>query len=379
MPSIIAGQTGTFTLDAFGYIDVVAAGDGTLTGVSRAPNLKSNVIVSRLASVRYGPYGVPMDFTVACTNGTITYTTTAGYGSDGGSGGGGGGGGDDPTDWGSFTAAKPGTVTVNGVTWTIGYTGDNITSYTVALTGADDLVVTVSYDNGYAEYSGNINVGGAVRMTAPQLRYLRDEILISAGALAAGFRARVEGASDTDAISYVVDTAGTKTYRSCVLEWDGAVLVPMEGVSRNVYQTATHASSSSESAALATVVFPGWLVKPGLDLVCETMHTATGGTSGTLTARLKVNGTEFGNGVGSAGGSPSTTIQQNLRALGSASQIGPNSSAGQTGSHSASSSAAITHSINSETTDFTITTTTQMSVADKTATMQYLRVSLERR
>ncbi len=79
MASITAGQTGTFTLDAFGYIDVVAAGDGTLNATSRAPNLKSNVSISKLASVRYGPYGVPMDFTIACTNGTITYTTTAGY------------------------------------------------------------------------------------------------------------------------------------------------------------------------------------------------------------------------------------------------------------------------------------------------------------
>ncbi len=83
MASITAGQTGTFTLDAFGYIDVVAAGDGTLNAVSRAPNLKSNVSISKLASVRYGPYGVPMDFTIACTNGTITYTTTAGYAASG--------------------------------------------------------------------------------------------------------------------------------------------------------------------------------------------------------------------------------------------------------------------------------------------------------
>lgn len=79
MPSLTAGQTGSFTLDAFGYIDIVAAGDGTLTGTSRAPNLKSNVSISKLASVRYGPYGVPMDFVIACTNGTITYTATAGY------------------------------------------------------------------------------------------------------------------------------------------------------------------------------------------------------------------------------------------------------------------------------------------------------------
>ncbi len=79
MPSITAGQSATFTLDAFGYIDIIAAGDGTLNATSRAPNLKSNVSISKLASVRYGPYGVPMDFVIACTNGTITYTTTSGY------------------------------------------------------------------------------------------------------------------------------------------------------------------------------------------------------------------------------------------------------------------------------------------------------------
>ncbi len=84
MESITAGTTRTSTPDASGYIDVVALGDGTLAGVSRAPNLKSNVSISKLASVRYGPYGVPMDFTIACTNGTITYTTTAGYGADSG-------------------------------------------------------------------------------------------------------------------------------------------------------------------------------------------------------------------------------------------------------------------------------------------------------
>jgi hypothetical protein len=83
MPVITSGQTGTFTLDAFGYIDVVSAGDGTLSGVSLAPPLKSNVSVSKLASTRYGPYGVPIDWTITCTNGTITYTVTAGVGGSG--------------------------------------------------------------------------------------------------------------------------------------------------------------------------------------------------------------------------------------------------------------------------------------------------------
>lgn len=83
MATITAGQSASFTLDAFGYITVSSVIAGTLTGVSLAQTLKSNVYVSKLASTVYGPYGVPMDFTITSTDGSLTYTTTAGYGSGG--------------------------------------------------------------------------------------------------------------------------------------------------------------------------------------------------------------------------------------------------------------------------------------------------------
>ncbi len=79
MATITAGQSASFTIDAFGYITMVARGDGTLFAGSRAQNLKSNVSISKLASQQYGPYGVPMDVVLTCTNGTIEYTVTDGY------------------------------------------------------------------------------------------------------------------------------------------------------------------------------------------------------------------------------------------------------------------------------------------------------------
>lgn len=80
MATITAGQSASFTLDAFGYITVSSVIAGTLTGVSLAQTLKSNIFVSKLARTVYGPYGVPMDFTIASTDGPLTYTTTAGVG-----------------------------------------------------------------------------------------------------------------------------------------------------------------------------------------------------------------------------------------------------------------------------------------------------------
>lgn len=79
MATINSGQSASFTLDAFGYISVQQADDGTLVGISQAANLKSNVSYSKVAAVRYGPFGVPMDFILTCENGSITYTTTNGY------------------------------------------------------------------------------------------------------------------------------------------------------------------------------------------------------------------------------------------------------------------------------------------------------------
>lgn len=80
MPTITASQTASFTVDAFGSIAVVVNGQGALTATSRAQNLKSNVVVSVLQSKTYGPFGVPMDVVISCSDGSITYTVTNGYG-----------------------------------------------------------------------------------------------------------------------------------------------------------------------------------------------------------------------------------------------------------------------------------------------------------
>lgn len=306
----------------------------------------------------------------------------AGIGGGGMTYGGGGAGGSDPTAWGAFVGSLPGTVTIDGVTWTIAARDSNnrITKYEVVLGGGTlNLIQLVGYNNGYPEYSGNYYKGGAVVMTLPQLKALRDEVLVPGGLLCRGFRARNEGASDADCFAYVISSTGVKTYRSSVWEWDGYMLSPQEGASRSDLQPKTWANSSVESGALSTIAIPGWLVQPGLTLITESGSTAdAAGTSSTLTARVKINATEVANGVGSAGGTPSTTIAHRLRALTATSQYGPNSSAGQTGSYSASSSAAILLAVNTAAADFTVTTTLQMSVADKTATQQFARCYLER-
>jgi hypothetical protein len=81
METITAGQSASFTIDAFGYITIVARGEGALFAGSRAQNLKSNVSVTKLASTQYGPYGVPMDVVLNCTNGSIEYAVTDGFSS----------------------------------------------------------------------------------------------------------------------------------------------------------------------------------------------------------------------------------------------------------------------------------------------------------
>jgi hypothetical protein len=285
--------------------------------------------------------------------------------------GGGGGGGDDVTNWGSFSGGLPTAVTVNGLTWTIGYTGDNITSYTVALSSAADLLVTVSYDNGYAEYSGNINVGGAVQMTANQARYLAAEVLASLGAAANGFRARV-----TD-LFYTTTTANaTPIYHPAVLEWATSRWEPASNCVFEVWHNSTHVNSAAESAALVTIVLPRWLC--GAGRVWNTLFavTSTAGTSNALTIRPKVNGTALyapasGSGVIIAG-----NFEFDVFCDAAASQFYMPATFLGTGGTGVTSLALVTSSVDTSTTDITLTWTGQHSVADKTITHRRTRVEL---
>jgi hypothetical protein len=290
----------------------------------------------------------------------------------GGGGGGGGGGADDPTAWGSFTAGKPGTVTVNGVQWVIGYTGDNITSYTVALTGADDLVVAVSYDNGYPEYSGNINIGGAVSMTAAQARYLGAEVLASAGAAANGFRARV-----TD-LFYTTSTANaTPIYHSAVIEWAVSRWEPVSNCVFEVWHNSTHINSAVESAALVTVGLPRWLCGAGRVWKTQSSFTSTLGSADILALRFKVNATT----VHTVSSSSATTIAAHLEidtfCDAAASQFYMPTGFAGTGGTGVASLALPTTSVDTASNDITITWTGQHTpAANKTITHRRTRVEL---
>jgi len=277
-------------------------------------------------------------------------------------GGGGGGGGDDPTDWGSFTAGKPGTVTVNGVQWVIGYTGDNITSYTVALTGADDLVVAVSYDNGYAEYSGNINVGGAVRMTAAQARYLASEVLSALGAAANGFKIRVTG------LFYTTLTANaTPIYHDGCMEWQNNRFRAVSGCVFSVWHNASHVANSAESAVLTTVVMPNWLNKAGAVWRAKIVQTASGGAASTMRTRIKINGDPvvlLAEATGGSGTDPTNGLEVDYFCVTDSAQFVLPAASSATGGTCSTSAAYLTASINSASTDLTLTTTVQLNNTD---------------
>lgn len=320
MPTLTAGQTGTFTLDAFGYIDVVAQGDGTLNATSRAPNLKSNVAISRLASVRYGPYGVPMDFTIACTNGAITYTTTAGYGGGGdaedvsiadaggyftgtdveaalqelgplltaGSSSLGGGGSDrtavteevDPVNGGYRVLSE----TVDGIPWT--YTYDVQGRLEGRTWSAGGLSATITYNsNGFGTASGNIIKGDSIVVTSSQMATLKT-------ALAA------LSATENKPKFYVSDFDSS---RGLELEWnpvDECFRFPggTDGIvghdTTTVTATDAPGTDNAESAALYTITIPGWLRGPKSRIIISSIYNYSDDTP-TKTTRFKLNGTTY--------------------------------------------------------------------------------------
>lgn len=425
MTTISSGQSASFTLDAFGSITILMNGQGSMAAASRAVNLKSNVAVSVLQSKVYGPFGVPMDVVISCSDGSIAYTVTEGYGGSGASylgtvadeaamlalsgvsvgsvcyrtdtgtewrcialpssslgnwregaagsgGGGGGGGGDDVTDWGGFTDGNPGTVTINGVTQLIGRDGSgNIISYTIELSGADDIVTTISYDNGYAEASGNIIRGGAISMTAAQCAALKSEILDALGAAANGFKARVTG------LFYRTTTAAsTPIYHDGVLEWQNTRFRPVSGCAFDVWHNATHVNSSAESADLATVVLPRWLNKAGAQWRTTNLLSSAGGTAGTLATATKINGTTRGGGTSGSAVAATNCNILDIRCAGDAAQLFLPNGGSMISGTAVTGAALVETAIDSASTDITVTVTGTVNQTDKTITHRLTRVEM---
>lgn len=273
----------------------------------------------------------------------------AGTGSGSGSGGG-GGGGDDVTDWGGFVDGKPSTVTINGVTQTIGRDGSgNIISYTIDLAGAADIVTTLSYDNGYSEASGNILRGGAIAMTAAQAAALKADILDSLGAAANGFKVRV-----TDLFFTTTTAAATAIYHDGVLEWQNHRFRPVSGCAFDVWHNATHVANSGESAALATIVLPRFLNKRGAIWRQKATIDCAGGASSTLALAMKVNGNTRATATSGSGASPSCIGELDINCLSDAAQFLAASALAFTGGTGATSAALSQLTIDSATTDITL-------------------------
>ncbi len=283
MASITAGQTGTFTLDAFGYIDVVALGDGTLSAVSRAPNLKSNVSISKLASVRYGPYGVPMDFTIACTNGTITYTTTDGYSSGTSSGGIATSSGSDITAM-TITGGEVSDYTA-GIKWVITRDGSNVplTQYLDAAPTLETTLTQVGTSNYFAVTAGPKFVSGALILTKAQ----HDTLIAATPTITKGFRIFV---SDIGALT---DEAGTVLVPGAFGNWDGTSRFLFERVVyRNCDSSAMGVTTTSGTTTLCTLVIPQKLAGPCSFIRLRTRANWTTAV-GNKQAFITVNGTQL--------------------------------------------------------------------------------------
>lgn len=307
---------------------------------------------------------------------TVSINTLVSGGGAGGAGGAGVAFGSDPTAVGSRGTPY----TVNGVAWTVAYNGDgSVASYTVTLSGGLSLVRTVSYVDGFPIFSGAIEVAGATVMTLPQLKKLRDEVLVVAGAAARGFRARVVGANDTDALSWEIDSAGVKTYLHAVVEWDGQQLIAISNVKRATQQQATFVNTTGTSGALRTIVFPGWLMgirnRLALELEYETGTATVAGTTG---GGININA--IGDVVG-VGGS-NTTGQMGfgkwlLRQRSTTSQRMHNGAL-SSGGYGYSSAPVSSYSINTETTDITTDFKLQCNTStDRTLTLIRASVSME--
>lgn len=362
---------GTVTLQAVsGYCTYYVSSDGASDDLRTATVVRLDA--TDLSGLHTAGRPVAAGVLVASPATGVIYGQSDGAGGYEALGGGGGGGGDDVTDWGGFTAGVPSTVTVNGVTQTIGRDVDgNPITYTIALTGADDIVTTLSYDNGYSEAAGNIIKGGAITMTAAQAQFLKSEVLTALGSAANGFKARV-----TDLFFSTLPANATPIYHEGVFEWQNTRFRAVSGCEFDVWHNSTHVNSSAESAALATVVLPGWLCGRGNIWRNRVVHTAAGGTNSTLTTSVKVNGTSRVSAATGSGTSPTNAFELDLHCVDGAAQFFLPNAAAATGGTAATSGAYVTSTIDTTAGDITITSTAQVTVADKTITHRLTRVEL---
>ncbi len=286
--------------------------------------------------------------------------TLIGAGAAGGSGG--SAGGDDVTAWGTFTGGasgdKPTTVTVNGVTWTIGYGAGNVPlTYTVALSAADDLVVTVTYTNGYQSASGNIIAGGAVKMTLVQAKTLASEVLTGLGAAANGFKARV-------VVGQSVNSAGTARDVEAELTWSTDHFACNFKL-QNRQPAAAH-TASGDSATLKTLTVPGWLFGSHGEVTLSGFASCEGDdTSRTARVLPFFNTTALYSVPTAAGVRPAQEVVKTVRALtATTQQAAPLNLAD--GQGSSASSTAIAPTVNTATTDLTLEWKVNQSLAAAT-------------
>lgn len=206
---------------------------------------------------------------------------------------GGGGGFNDVIGWANFTGGTSGTkplacTTADGLTWAIGYgSGDVPVSYTIDLP-TSDLVVTVTYDNGYPEYSGNIYVSGYIRMTAAQAAELF-VVLAALGAAANGVAIEVVDAASVKAAGGAVSNRPVRC-RWALDQFD------VEGHTSWADFSAPTYTGTGSGTAQVTFEAPGFLL--GKRNVAELyVHATQGGddaVDNAFTLEAQLNGSAIG-------------------------------------------------------------------------------------
>jgi hypothetical protein len=264
-------------------------------------------------------------------------------------------------------------ITIGGLTWTCGYNSNGtLATETITLTGAD-LVRTYAYDaNGrYTGVSGAVERSGGIEMTWAQAKDLKTVIQSGSDSVEAnGVRIFV-----TD-IGSLVDSGGTKV-PGASLEWrstsatTGYWHAPGGVPYVNFTDSSAHASAS-ESAALKTLTIPAVLLGPYGYVEIE--HASDWGTTdvGTKQARAKVNGTSVHAIAASATGSSSKLGRVRVYNRGSvSSQFYVNAALANSG-YGDSSSQFSTLSVNTDTTDLSITFTQENSSASDSTKFIYV-------
>jgi hypothetical protein len=289
MPTITSSQTASFTIDAFGSIAVVVNGQGSLNATSRAQNLKSNVVVSVLQSKVYGPFGVPMDVVISCSDGSITYTVTDGYGAGTGSGGYlGSGNGSDLTAM--TLSGSDITHYTAGAKFVITRDGDNIpTSIDIdgGSTGISSVLTRVGSTNYFVVSSGAKFVGGALAMTLAQMRALEAVVVATSTTLESGFRVFVTN------VGSMTDAAGNTTVPGATARWAGGLFLWVEPVIYRIDEPVVWQNSGSPSGSLMALTLPAGVMGKFSSLRNSLFIPFAASGVNTKTISWRANGTSF--------------------------------------------------------------------------------------